>query len=91
EENKYKIWFKNENIISWKNDEIFVTVPDLICILDKETGMPITNPNFEKGMNIVAIGLPASEEWRTEKGLMTLGPKHFNYDVEYVPIEEIMK
>ena len=88
---EYRIWYKNENIISWKNGEIFVTVPDLICILDSKTGDPITNPNFKKGMEVTVIGLPAPKEWRTEKGLETFGPKHFGYDLDYIPIEKIME
>ncbi len=28
EESTYRIWFKNENIIAWRDDEIDVTVPD---------------------------------------------------------------
>ncbi len=30
EGDKFRIWVQNENIISWKNDEIFITVPDSI-------------------------------------------------------------
>jgi hypothetical protein len=88
--NEYKIWYKNENIISWKNGVIHVTVPDLICILESKSGRPITNPNFEKGMEVTVVGLPAPKEWRTPKGLQTFGPRHFGYNVEYIPIENII-
>ena len=84
---EYRIWYKNENIIAWKNGEIHVTVPDLICVRDRKTGNPITIPAFGKGMGVTVIGLPAPEEWKTEKGLETFGPKYFGYDMEYVPIK----
>jgi len=29
----FKIWFKNENVICWRDEEILVTVPDLICVV----------------------------------------------------------
>jgi len=29
--------------------------------------------------------------WRTEKGLRLLGPKHFNYDIPYRPMEKILE
>jgi hypothetical protein len=29
--------------------------------------------------------------WRTKKGLETVGPKYFQYDLDYIPIEELMK
>jgi len=88
---EYRIWYKNENIIAWKNGRIHVTVPDLICTLDGRTGNPITNPNFEQGMEVTVIGLPSPEQWTTEKGLETFGPRHFGYDIEYVPLKEVMK
>jgi DUF917 family protein len=88
--NEYRIWFKNEHIISWKNGQVYITVPDLICIFDRNTGQPVTNPNITIGMDVTVIGLPSPKEWRTEKGLQLFGPKHFGYNVEYIPLERIM-
>lgn len=85
-----RIWYKNENIISWKDGIIHVTVPDLICVIDIGTADPVTNPNFTKGMEVGVVGLPAPKEWRTRKGLEVFGPKHFGYDIEYVPLEKTM-
>ncbi|HHW03332.1 MAG TPA: DUF917 family protein, partial [Thermoanaerobacterales bacterium] len=65
-----------------------VTVPDLICIVSDDTKQPVTNPNFEPGLRVSVIGLPAPKEWRTSEGLKVFGPKHFGYDIEYVPIEK---
>jgi len=84
----YRIWFKNENIVSWRDDEIDVTVPDLICVFDADKGTPVINPHSEVGMRVEVIGLPGPKEWRTEKGLRVFGPRHFGYDIQYVPIEE---
>lgn len=82
----YKVWFKNENIISWLDEEIHVTVPDLICILDSDTNEPVQNPFAEVGMNVKVFALPAPEAWTTPRGLKCFGPKHFGYDIEYKPI-----
>ena len=87
EGNKLRIWFKNENLISWMNDKIYVTVPDLICVFDMKTAKPVTNPNIAIGMDVSVIGLPSPEVWRTEKGLELLGPRHFGYNIQYVPLE----
>ncbi len=87
-DNEYKIWYKNEHIISWIDEKIDVTVPDLICVLDSASGQPITNPNCEVGMNVSVIGYPAPDQWRTKAGLEVFGPKHFGYENEYRPIEE---
>ena len=81
-EDEYRIWFQNENIVSWKNGIIDVTVPDLICMLD-EKGLPVTNPNCFKGQKLRVFALPAPELWKTQKGLELFGPKSFGFEVEY--------
>jgi DUF917 family protein len=85
-----KIWFQNENIISWKNGEIFITVPDSINIVDNEKNMPLLNPFGEKGMEVTVFAIKAFEEWRSEKGLEVFGPKFFGYDIEYKKMEDIV-
>jgi len=85
---QYRIWYKNEHIVSWTDDKPDVTVPDLICVLDPKTGEAITNPNCQQGMDVAVIGYPAPAMWRSPKGLEVFGPKHFGYELPYRPIEE---
>ncbi|KYH39492.1 MAG: hypothetical protein AYL31_009560 [Candidatus Bathyarchaeota archaeon B26-1] len=86
-----KIWFKNENHILWIDGEPKVTSPDLIEVVDLETAEPITNTDLKAGDRVAVIGVKCVEIFRTEKGLEVLGPKHFGFDIEYIPIEERMK
>jgi len=86
---RYRIWYKNENIVSWFDEEPDVMVPDLICVLDPKTGEAITNPNCKEGMKVAVIGYPASTDiWRSPRGLEVFGPKSFGYEIEYRKIEE---
>ena len=50
----YRIWLKNENIISYRNGEVDVIAPDLICMINGE-GNPMTTPNFEVGDKCTSI------------------------------------
>lgn len=84
----YRIWYKNEHIVSWLDDKPDVTVPDLICVLDPKTGEAITNPNCQQGMDVAVIGYPSPAMWRLPKGLEVFGPRHFGYELPYQPIEE---
>jgi len=86
----FKIWIQNENIISWKNDKIYVTVPDSINIIDDTKNMPLLNPDAKVGDRISIFALKSFNPWRTEKGMEVFGPKFFGYDIEYRPIEDIM-
>ena len=85
---RYRVWYKNENIISWRDDAVSVTPPDLIAIADTRTGAAIANPDFRRGQLVTVLGFPAPALWRTPAGLRVFGPAHFGFDVQYVPIEE---
>lgn len=84
-----KIWVKNENIIAWwENGKPAVIPPDLICLVDPK-GWGVVNSSLKRGMEVSVVAAPADERWRTEKGLEILGPRHFRFDLDYVPVEEL--
>ncbi len=39
---------------------------------------------------MVAIGMKGLDGFRSEMGLSLAGTKHFGFDIDYVPIEELM-
>lgn len=84
----YKIWYKNEHLISWFDGEADVIAPDLICVVHPETAEAITNPNCRVGMSVAVVGFPAPPAWRQGRGLEVLGPKHFGFDLAYRKLEE---
>ncbi len=85
---QYHIWFKNENLMAWRDGEVDATTPDLICIFNDDENEPNLNPFFSEGMNVSVIGMPAPAQWRTQRGLELLGPGHFGFDIAYEPIEK---
>ena len=80
-----RVWYQNENIISWLDGEFFVTVPDLICLFDLDEQMPQLNPHAREGENVAVVALPAPAEWTTQRGLEVFGPRSFGSDVDYTP------
>ena len=89
---EYKIWFKNENHVCWKNGEPFVSSPDLICVVDRHTGEPIPNPKMRQAQEVAIIVLPCNERLRQDKIKKVLDPQYFGFeDISYVPVEERMK
>jgi len=85
-----KIWFKNENHVSWKNGKPFVTSPDSLNVVDDNTGEPITNTRIVEGRKVAVVALKAVPEFRTPRGLGILGPRYFGYDIDYTPAEKIL-
>ena len=88
----YRIFVKNENILAWRDDKPDAMSPDLIANLDPKTGDAIASQGlggYPIGMDVMMIGIPASQLWRTAKGIEVFGPKHFGFDFEYQPIERL--
>jgi uncharacterized protein len=85
----FTIWFKNESHVSWRNGEPFVTSPDCLAVLDLETGEPYTNYDVAVGKRVAVIGRKGAGAHRTPRGLELLGPRHFGFDLDYIPIEEL--
>jgi DUF917 family protein len=83
----YRVWSKNENLLAWRDGEPDVTAPDLICCF-AGTGEPVTNPHHQAGAAVTVVGVPAAPQWRTPAGVATLGPRHFGFDLDFVPFEE---
>ncbi|RMF77687.1 MAG: DUF917 domain-containing protein [Chloroflexi bacterium] len=85
---KLQLSFQNEHLAVRIDGEFKVTVPDLIAVLDIDTGEPITTEGLRYGFRVVVIAFPCTPKWRTPKGLELVGPRYFGYDVDYVPVEE---
>ncbi|XQF91292.1 DUF917 domain-containing protein [Pseudoalteromonas espejiana] len=81
--NSYKITVKNENMAAFLNEEVHATIPDLICCINAQTGTPITNPNYELGMQVAVVILPAPKEFTGPKGLEIFGPQYAGVNAPY--------
>ena len=87
--NPMGIDFQNENLIATRDGQVVATVPDLICIVDLDTMVPITTESLKYGQRVLVLGMPCDAKWRTPKGLATVGPRYFGYDLDYVAIEKL--
>lgn len=77
-----RLWYRNENIIMWKNGVPDYTAPDLICILDAETGRPVENPTLREGEKVAVLLFPCDPMWKTPRGLELLSPRAFGFDMD---------
>ncbi|GGJ98216.1 hypothetical protein GCM10007063_20670 [Lentibacillus kapialis] len=81
--------FQNENLFIKTEQEILCMTPDLICVLDTETALPITTEGLRYGARATVIGIAADNKWRTEKGIDVAGPRYFGYDYDFIPVETL--
>ena len=85
----FRSWIKNEHIIAFVNDKPIVMPPDLIMVLGHEG--PMTNDKLRVGDEVAIIAAAAPSIWRSDRGLELFGPRHFGFNYDYMPVEELVK
>ncbi|KAJ5720947.1 uncharacterized protein N7483_008881 [Penicillium malachiteum] len=92
-----KIPFKNENAfveaVCDGESRILASVPDLIAVIDAETGSGLGTPEYKYGLKVLIIAIAASPRWTdTERGMQLGGPGSMGFDeVKYTPIGKYSK
>jgi DUF917 family protein len=90
----YRVWVKNENIVSWLDGKPDVMSPDYLYNLDARTGDAVTSRElggYPVGAEVAMVARRAHQAWRTPKGIEIIGPRHFGFEFDYVPLEELQK
>lgn len=90
------ISFQNENLLAYKTrdsrwngkkDQILAVTPELITVVDADTGEPITTELLRYGLRVAVLALPCSSLLKTADSLQVVGPTAFGYEgVEYRPL-----
>lgn len=87
--NRMVVRFQNENLVAVLDERLVAMVPDLITVIDSQTGQAITTERLHYGFRVIVLGIPCDRQWRTPAGVALGGPRHFGYDIEYVAIETL--
>jgi uncharacterized protein len=83
-----RIWVKNEHHIVWRDNKVVGTSPDILVVLDAKTNRPLsTRGEVTPGREVVVFGMePLDPEWHSRKGHELLGPRHFGFEFDPVPL-----
>lgn len=81
-----EIEFQNENLIARVDGQVMAVVPDLVCVLDADTAEPITTEELRYGQRVKVMAVAVPEIMRTPEALAVWGPRHFGFDIDFVPI-----
>jgi DUF917 family protein len=77
--------FQNENLIARRDGEFLAVVPDLIALVDLDSGEPLTVEVLRYGFRVDLLVLPPSPVLTTPAALEFVGPRAFGYEVDYRP------
>jgi len=81
-ENKYKkfrIEYKNEILVSYLDNKIIASVPDLIGVITTD-GRPVINTEFPKKKELIVYTIPTNDIWNSPKGRKVFNLSHFGYE-----------
>ncbi|MGR3723318.1 DUF917 domain-containing protein [Abyssibius alkaniclasticus] len=78
--------FQNEFLIAEKDGQVLATTPDLITLLEADSGAPVTADSLKYGQRLMALAWPCNPLWATPEGIRLVGPRYFKYDHDYVPL-----
>lgn len=90
-----RLEFQNEHLLvalreaadtTGEGEQLLVTVPDLICVLEADTGQAVTTEKLRYGQRVRVIAIPADPRWHSEAGVALVGPRYFGYDTDPVRV-----
>jgi DUF917 family protein len=83
-----RLSFQNEFLLAERDGDVVATTPDLICVLETDTGEPITTEAMRYGNRVTVLGIPSDPRWTTPAGLELVGPRYFDYNTDYRPLAQ---
>jgi len=81
-----QVVFQNEFLSFERAGRVEVSVPDLVVILDLDTGHAITTEVLRYGQRVAILALPCHPLLRSPEALAVVGPKSFGLDVTFQPL-----
>jgi uncharacterized protein len=81
---------QNEFLVARKNGETVCIVPDLITLLDEDSGEAITAELLRYGQRVKVLATSAPPIMRSAAALAIWGPHAFGLDEPFVPIEQLV-
>jgi DUF917 family protein len=77
--NSLKIYYKNEYVLTWLNDQQFISCPDSLPLVDAKTGYGLTpwEEDLTEGREVVILARDAPKIWQSVRGLQVFGPQIF--------------
>lgn len=81
------VLIQNENLVFKRDGAVEIVVPDLIIILDIDSGTAITTEMLRYGQRVAVVALPCHPLLSTPEALEVVGPKGFGFDdITYRPM-----
>lgn len=76
----WNVFIKNECLAVFINNRLSASIPDIIVLVDKESGKPLHNTEVVAGQEIWIVVMKAFKKWYSKRGLEIFGPRSIGFD-----------
>jgi DUF917 family protein len=76
------VHFQNEHLLAERDGHAVASTPDLIVVIEDDTGSPVTAEALRYGHRVSVIAAPCDARWHSDGGLALVGPRYFGYDTD---------
>ncbi|MDP1836319.1 MAG: DUF917 domain-containing protein [Chlamydiales bacterium] len=71
--------YQNEYLLARRGSETLGCTPDILMLMETDSGTPITSESLRYGLRVSLVRLPSPKIWTTPEGLALVGPKAFGF------------
>jgi len=75
--------YQNEYLLARVGGKVAAMTPDILIMLEQESGEPLTTDRLAHGLRVAMVVLPSPTLWTTKHGLDLVGPRAFGFDTDY--------
>ena len=80
---KIHLFYQNEYLLAKNKETILASTPDLLVLMEENSGTPLTSEALRYGLQVALMAIPSPTIWQTPEGLELVGPRAFGYDMDY--------
>lgn len=89
EDRMLRVEFRDEYIVALLDGQLLAVTPDVIAVLDIQSGRAVTTEQLCFGQKLAVLAFPCDPVWRSVRGLELVGPRAFGLSLDYHPVEEL--
>jgi DUF917 family protein len=79
-----RVEMENEYLLALRDGVVVATTPDVLAVLDRRTGAPISCDGLRHGIEVAVLQLPAPGFWLDRRRLPAVAPRAYGIDTEPV-------
>jgi DUF917 family protein len=80
--------FQNEFAVGFVDGAPCVMTPEIICVMDIDSGEAVGTETLRYGQRVTVVALPCAPVLTSSKGLALVGPRAFGYDLDFRSVFE---